>query len=46
MTDGNPVRHVLIAWSLAALLFVIAGDKWSQNIGRIQPVHPVQARGS
>jgi len=39
---SNPVRHVIIALALAGLLFIIAGDSWSRNIGRLQPVRPVQ----
>jgi hypothetical protein len=36
--NGNPIRHVIIALSLSAILFVIAGDRWSANIGKLQPV--------
>ncbi len=43
MTGGtNPVRHVLIALSLTAVLFIIAGDSWSANVGRLQPVRAVR----
>lgn len=41
MTGSNPVKHVLIALSLSALLFLIAGDQWSKNIKTIKPVQPV-----
>lgn len=42
MNSANPVRHVIIALSLSALLFVIAGDSWSRNIGKLQPVRAVR----
>lgn len=43
MTGGaNPVRHVIIALALSAIVFVIAGDSWSRNIGKLRPVRPVQ----
>lgn len=40
--ESNGVRHVIIALSLSALLFIIAGDSWSRNIGKLQPVRAVQ----
>lgn len=39
---SNPVRHVIIALALSGVLFLIAGDRWSKNIGQLQPVRPVQ----
>lgn len=39
---SNPVRHVIIALSLSAVLFIIAGDQWSRNVGMIRPVRLVQ----
>jgi hypothetical protein len=41
----SPTRHVLIALSLTALLFVIAGDSWGDRIGAIKPVR-VADRGA
>lgn len=42
--DGgaNPTRHVIIALALSAILFVIAGDKWSSRISYFQSVRPVR----
>lgn len=34
----NPTKHVLIALMLTAGLFIVAGDRWNENIGRIRPV--------
>jgi hypothetical protein len=36
----NPTRHVLIALTLTAILFVIAGDSWNARIAKLQPVRP------
>lgn len=36
----NGTRHVVIALTLTAVLFIIAGDQWSARIGAIQPVRP------
>ena len=36
----NPVKHVVIAMILTAVLFIIAGDRWNERIGQFQPVTP------
>lgn len=41
----NPTRHVIIALSLTAVLFVIAGDRWNERIGRLQSVSPAPRGG-
>lgn len=38
MNDVSPTRHVLIALTITALLFVVAGDQWSAGIARFKPV--------
>jgi hypothetical protein len=40
--ESNAIRHAIIALSFSALLFVIAGDSWSRNIGKLQPVRAVR----
>ena len=34
----NGPRHVIIAMSITAILFLIAGDSWNERIGRYKPV--------
>jgi hypothetical protein len=34
----NPTRHVLIALSLTAVIFVLADKAWTGNIAKIKPV--------
>lgn len=36
----NATRHVVIALALTAVLFVIAGDRWSERVALIKPVRP------
>lgn len=42
MESSNAVRHVVIALSLSAFLFVIAGDAWNRNIKNVKPVRVVK----
>lgn len=42
MEGSNAVRHVIVALSLSAILFVIAGDAWNRNIRAFQPVRVVR----
>lgn len=41
----NPTRHVVIALALTAVLFIIAGDKWSARVAAFQPVSPAPRGG-
>ena len=34
----NPVRHVVVALGLTAILFVLAGDSWNERVAKVQPV--------
>lgn len=36
----NPVRHVVIAMSLTAVLFLIAGDRWNERVKMFRSVKP------
>lgn len=36
----NPVRHIVIAMTLTAVLFVLAGDQWNARVSYFKPVHP------
>lgn len=41
----NPTRHVVIALSLTAVLFIIAGDQWNARIAAFGPVSPAPRGG-
>jgi hypothetical protein len=46
MDTENPTKFVIIALFLTAALLIIAGDRWSERIGKIHAVSPAAKGGA